>query len=189
MRFLAAALLFSSTFVGASALVENRTLNEIYQAALKEGGVVTVWHGGDEKTQQNSLKQAFEARFPGMQLNVTVDLSKYHDGLLDDQIANGNVYVDSIILQTLHDYPRWKEQGALLQYKPNDFDKVAAPFKDEDGAYYGYTIFSWATTWNPAKTNATFRDFADALSPLLKDKIILTYPNDDDAVLYAFELV
>lgn len=26
--------------------VENRTLDEIYQAALKEGGTVTVWHGG-----------------------------------------------------------------------------------------------------------------------------------------------
>lgn len=26
--------------------VENRTLDEIYQEALKEGGVVTVWHGG-----------------------------------------------------------------------------------------------------------------------------------------------
>lgn len=189
MRFFGAALLLSTTCVGVSALVENRTLEEIYQAALKEGGVVTVWHGGDEKTQQNGLKQNFEKRFPGMQLNITVDLSKYHDGRIDDQIADGNVYVDSIILQTLHDYPRWKDQGALLNYKPSDFDKLAAPFKDEDGAYYGYAIFGWATTWNPAKTNATFRDFADALSPLLKDKLVLTYPNDDDAILYAFELV
>ena len=33
----------------------------------------------DEKNQQDHLKQAFEARFPGMTLNLTVDLSKYHD--------------------------------------------------------------------------------------------------------------
>ena len=26
--------------------IENRTLDEIHQAALKEGGVVTLWHGG-----------------------------------------------------------------------------------------------------------------------------------------------
>lgn len=26
--------------------VENRTLDEIHQAALQEGGVVTLWHGG-----------------------------------------------------------------------------------------------------------------------------------------------
>lgn len=76
--------------------VETRSLDEIHQEALKEGGTLTLWHGGyvslesriktvltpcfrDEKNQQDGLKQQFEARFPGMTLNVTVDLSKYHD--------------------------------------------------------------------------------------------------------------
>lgn len=39
---------------------ETRSLDEIHQAALAEGGIVTLWHGGDEKTQQNFLKTAFE---------------------------------------------------------------------------------------------------------------------------------
>lgn len=103
-------------------VVETRTLDQIHEAALKEGGIVTVWHGGDEKTQQDSLKTAFEARFPGMTLNITVDLSKYHDINLDRQLATKNVYVDSIVLQTLHDYPRWKDEGALLNYKPVGFE-------------------------------------------------------------------
>ena len=102
--------------------IETRSLDEIHQAALKEGGSVTLWHGGDEPTQQAFLKTAFEARFPGMTLNVTVDLSKYHDVNLEQQLANENVYVDSIILQTLHDFPRWKSQGVLLPYKPAGFD-------------------------------------------------------------------
>ncbi|KAL1602592.1 hypothetical protein SLS60_006008 [Paraconiothyrium brasiliense] len=178
----------AATALGAPA-AENRTLDEIYQAALKEGGVVTLWHGGDEKNQQDGLKQAFEKRFPGITLNVTVDLSKYHDGRLDDQIANDNVYVDSIILQTLHDYPRWKKEGALLNYKPSEFANIASEFVDPDGAYYGYAIFGWSTTWNTAKYNGSLADFSDALLPELKDKLILTYPNDDDAVLYAFDLI
>jgi ABC-type glycerol-3-phosphate transport system substrate-binding protein len=102
--------------------VENRTIDEIYQAALAEGGTVTVWHGGDESNQQNSLKTAFEARFPGMTLNITVDLSKYHDVNLNQQLATNSVYVDSIILQTLNDFPRWKEEGALLSYKPLGYE-------------------------------------------------------------------
>jgi hypothetical protein len=180
-----------STLVAATAgtSCENRTLDEIYQAALKEGDVVTLWHGGDEKNQQDGLKKAFEERFPGITLNVTVDLSKYHDGRLDDQLSKDNVYVDSIILQTLHDYPRWKKQGALLNYKPGNFASIASDFKDPEGAYYGYAIFGWSTTWNTAKYNGSLADFADALLPELKDKLILTYPNDDDAVLYAFDLV
>jgi len=122
---------------------ETRSLDEIYQAALAEGGVVTLWHGGDEKTQQNSLKSAFEARFPNMTLNVTVDLSKYHDVNLDAQLAADNVYVDSIILQTLHDYPRWKKQGALMNYAPLNFDKIYPVFKDAEAAYSGLLIFDW----------------------------------------------
>ncbi|KAF2008750.1 periplasmic binding protein-like II [Aaosphaeria arxii CBS 175.79] len=178
-----------ATAVFATPSTENRTIDEIYQAALNEGGVVTLWHGGDEKNQQDGLKQAFEKRFPGITLNVTVDLSKYHDGRLDEQLANNDVQVDSIILQTLHDYPRWKEEGALLNYKPQNFESIASEFQDPDGAYYGYAIFGWTTTWNTAKYNGSLGDFADALLPELKDKLILTYPNDDDAVLYAFDLV
>lgn len=64
--------------------VEARSLDEIHDAALAEDGVVTPWHGGDETNQQDALKQAFVARFPGMTLNVTVDLSKYHDAAFDD---------------------------------------------------------------------------------------------------------
>lgn len=98
--------------------VETRTLDQIHAAALKEGGVVTVWGGGDERDGPNPLKTAFEARFPGMTLNMTIDLSKYHDGKINQQLAAKNVYVDSVTLQTLHDFPRWKSEGALLNYKP-----------------------------------------------------------------------
>ena len=109
--------------VSSAVKVETRTLDQQYAAALAEGGVVTLWHGGDEITQQNSLKTAFEARFPGMTLNLTVDLSKYHDGNLNLQLAAKNVFVDSVMLQTLHDFPRWKSQGALMNYKPAGFDR------------------------------------------------------------------
>jgi hypothetical protein len=172
-----------------SPAVESRTIDEIYQAALQEGGTVTLWHGGDEVNQQDALKNAFEYRFPGMTLNVTVDLSKYHDGLIDEQLANSNVYVDSIVLQTLHDYPRWKSEGALLCYAPAGFDKIHPSFRDVDAAFYGVRIFAWDVVWNNAKSPGRIRDFADFLNPRLKDKIVLTYPNDDDAVLYAFDLM
>jgi len=122
---------------------ETRTIDQIYEAAVVEGGVVTLWHGGDEKTQQNSLKTALEAKFPKMKLNVTVDLSKYHDINIDAQLAKNNVFVDSIILQTLNDYPRWKQEGALMNYAPLNFDKVYPQFKDADATYTGLFIISW----------------------------------------------
>ncbi|KAH8879562.1 periplasmic binding protein-like II [Thozetella sp. PMI_491] len=172
-------------------IVENRTLDEIYHAALAEGGIVTAWHGGDEKTQQDGLKQQFEQRFPGMTLNITVDLSKYHNGRLDRQLAAKNVYVDSILLQTLHDYPRWAQEGALLNYAPLNFENVHPAFRDVQAAYYGVTPIAWAFVWNYGKLgeNISIAEFPDFLDPRLKGKLVLTYPNDDDAVLYAFDLI
>ncbi|KAK8225403.1 hypothetical protein HDK77DRAFT_130804 [Phyllosticta capitalensis] len=169
--------------------VENRTIDEIYQAALKEGGTVTMWHGGDEKDQQNSLKEAFEKKFPGMTLNITVDLSKYHDINIDRQIATGDVYVDSVALQTLHDYPRWKSQGALLPYKPLGWESIYKDFRDADGYYNGFYVFNWANVWNTNYVTDGPKEFDDYLRPEFKNKLVLTYPNDDDAVLFAFDLI
>lgn len=170
--------------------VETRSLEELHQAALAEGGVVTLWHGGDEVDQQNGLKEAFEARFPGMTLNVTVDLSKYHDAAIDEQLEDGNVYVDSVMLQTLHDFPRWRDAGALLNYAPAGFDQIVPEFKDAAGAFYGVNVISWSTIWNPEKLpGVTINEWDDFLKPELKNKLVLAYPNDDDAVLWAFDLV
>ncbi|KAJ4249862.1 hypothetical protein NW762_012205 [Fusarium torreyae] len=166
---------------------ENRTIEEIYQAALKEGGIVTCWHGGDETYQQDGLKEAFETRFPGMTLNITVDVSKFHDGNIDRQLSTGGLFVDSIILQTLHDYPRWDHEDALLRYAPMNFEKIHPAFRDVRAAWYGVSIFAWTFISNNNRTSESPREFADFLKPEFKDKLVLTYPNDDDAVLYAMQ--
>ncbi|OAA49230.1 ABC-type Fe3+ transport system [Cordyceps fumosorosea ARSEF 2679] len=171
--------------------VETRTLDEIYQAAKKEGNTVTVWHGGDEKNQQDFLKQEFEKKFPDMTLNITVDLSKYHDVRLDEQLAAKNVFVDSIILQTLNDYPRWAKEEALLSYAPAGFDKVVPEFKDADAFWYGVYVFFWSNGFNSKKLGgaAAPAEYPDWLKPEFKKNLVLTYPHDDDAVLFAFDLI
>lgn len=171
-------------------VIENRTIDEIYKAALAEGGTVTVWAGGDEKNQQNSLKQAFEAAFPGITMNVTVDVSKYHDGKIDQQLDSGNVFVDATYLQTLHDFPRWAQQGSLLNYAPVGFDQIHPAFKSTDASWYGLFFIQWGISYNSAKIpGIDIAEYPDFLQEGLKDKLVLTYPNDDDAVLFQFYLM
>ncbi|KJZ75503.1 hypothetical protein HIM_05199 [Hirsutella minnesotensis 3608] len=170
--------------------VETRTFDEMYEAAKKEGGVVTVWHGGDEPAQRNGLKEAFESRFPGIKVNITVDVSKYLDGRVDEQLAARAVYVDNIILQTLHDFPRWEKQGALLNYAPLGFEQIYPEFKASSAAWYGIGVFSWMNVLGTNKLpNRTFTTFEELTHPGYKDKIVLTWPNDDDAVLFTFHLI
>ncbi|KAI3546229.1 ABC transporter [Colletotrichum abscissum] len=169
---------------------ENRTIDEIYQAALAEGGIVTCWHGGDEVTQQDGLKRAFETRFPGMTLNITVNRSKYHSVNVDRQLASGRpLEVDTIILQALQDYTRWEQQGSLLHYAPNNYLKVLAPFRHVRAAYYGFAMNAWSTVWNTQKLANPPREWPDFLKPEYRGKIVLTHPSDDDAIAYIFDLV
>ncbi|KAI0184576.1 hypothetical protein EV127DRAFT_374660 [Xylaria flabelliformis] len=173
------------------AATETRSLDQIHQAALKEGGVVTLWHGGSDPHQQDALKNAFEERFPGMTLNVSVRSSSFIGPDIDRQLAVKSVTVDSVFLQTLQDYPRWKRQGVLLNYKPAGFEQVYDEFKDPDGAWASSTINAWSIIYNKDKLNgieppATFSDF---LKPEFKDMLIFTSPIDDDAVLNTFDLI
>ncbi|KAL1413289.1 hypothetical protein Q8F55_001045 [Vanrija albida] len=174
---------------GADSADETRTLEQLHAAALAEGGRVTLWHGGDLTNGGDDLKAAFEARFPGVVLNVTIDLSKYHDGRVDSALADAGELPDSVILQTLHDYPRWDSERALLRYRPAGFSAIDNAYKDPWGAWYGVYVYSWSFVSSTAKTNATLAAWDDFLAPELRDKLVLTYPNDDDAVLYLFDLL
>ena len=169
--------------------VEQRSMGQIYQAALTEGGVVTCWHGGDAPNQQDALKKAFAERFPGMTLNVTIDYSTYQGSNLDRQLAVGNVFVDSIISQQSNDFPRWKSEGALLKYQPLSFEKIHPAYRDANAAFYGTAVIAWTPIWNTEKSNLTITGFMDFLKPEYKNKLVLTYPNEDDTVLFSFDLM
>lgn len=194
--------LFISTLIGVVSLVhandqllgfphkrqiENRTIDEIYSAAVAEGGIVTLWHGGDAPNQQADVKKAFEQRFPNMTLNLTTDFSKYHAARLDQLLADASdVYVDTIISQSLHDFPRWADEGVLLNYEPLGFEHIHPAYRDADAAYWANAIPFWVILWNSNKTNTTLREYDDFLKPEFKDRLVLTYPDDDDAVLFTF---
>jgi hypothetical protein len=184
----ALAVAYPYSHVGNDVEIETKSLDELHDAAMAEGGVVTLWHGGDEKDSQDAMKEAFEKRFPGMTLNLTVDLSKYHDVNIDEQLAQENLYVDVTMLQTLQDFPRWKEQGVLAPYKPAGFDHIYQQLKDSEGYFSPTTFYFWSISWDRSTLDGPApAEYPDFLKSEFKDKLVLTYPNDDDAVLYAFD--
>lgn len=90
------------------------------------------------------------------------------------------MYVDSVILQTLHDYPRWKSEDVLLQYKPLGWDSIYEEFRDDDGYYNGVYVLNWSNVWNTEHAStAGITDYDDFLKPEFTNKLVLTYPNDD----------
>ncbi|SOR76642.1 hypothetical protein [Streptomyces chartreusis] len=96
---------------------ESRTLDELYQDALTEGGDLANSGSGA------SVRTVFRARFPEIDLQLIVDYSKYHDVRIDNQFATGTLVPDVVQLQTLQDFTRGKREGRLLHYKPAGFSK------------------------------------------------------------------
>ncbi|WP_058043547.1 ABC transporter substrate-binding protein [Streptomyces roseifaciens] len=166
---------------------EDEQLQKLYQDAIAEGGRLVVYAGGDKPGQADSLKNAFVKQFPKMKVDTVVDFSKNHDARLDNQIAGHKVVADVVHLQTLDDFPRWKKEGALEKYKPVGWNKVYDQVKDKDGYYTGLFFIAFANVTATTLGDNAPVEAQDFLKPEFKNKLVFTYPNDDDAVLYYFK--
>ncbi|KOV51130.1 ABC transporter substrate-binding protein [Streptomyces sp. AS58] len=168
---------------------ETRSLDDLYEAAVAEGGQLVLYQGGDVDGQAAGVRTAWAAAFPDVELTVVVDYSKYHDVRVDHQLATGTLVPDVVQLQTLQDFTRWKRQGKLLHYKPAGFSEVHRGFKDPDGAWTALMVFAFSFLYDiPAAGGNAPRTPQDLVDPRWSDAIASAYPHDDDAVLYLFSL-
>lgn len=182
---------FSQSFIGsASVKEETKTLEELYQDAIKEGGEFILRAGGDKPDQIDYYLDKFKARFPKINVTHTVDVSINHAPRYDNARVSQDIpnIPDVIQFQTLHRFTYYAEQGYLDIYKPKNWSKVIPDYKDPHGRWtglYGVTFSNYVNTDLIDKKDIP-TDALDYLNPKLKGKIILTYPHDDDAVLYQF---
>lgn len=173
----------------ASGAEETRSLDELYRAALAEGGKLVVYAGGDTPTQQDGTKAAFLKRFPDIDLTLIVDYSKYHDVRIDNQLATGTLVPDVVQLQTLQDFVRWKSQGRLLPYRPAGFSLVHEKFKDPHGAWVAVAAIGFSFMYGTDAVGADApRTPLDLLDARWKGRIASSFPHDDDAVLFLYSL-
>ena len=170
--------------------IETRSLDELYAAALEEGGEFILRAGGDKPDQVDYYLDMFKACFPELTVTHSVDVSLNHAPRFDNAMAAGgeeNV-PDVIQFQTLHDFRYYVEHDLLEAYRPANWDKVFPDHRDPHGRWtglYGVTFTNYVNLdmIDPEKAP---RDARDYLDPALRGKVILTYPHDDDAVLYQF---
>jgi ABC-type Fe3+ transport system substrate-binding protein len=164
----------------------SQSLNAIYAKAKAEGALV-LYTGGPTAPWEATAKE-FSARYPGIAVSVTGGFSNVLDKKIDAQLAASKLEVDLAVFQTLQDFVRWKQQGVLLEFKPQGFEKIDASFKDTDGAFVAVQVNAHAYAYNPnlVKPEDVPRSALDFLNPRFKGKVVSCYPADDDATLYDF---
>ncbi|KAK5993531.1 hypothetical protein PT974_06964 [Cladobotryum mycophilum] len=172
--------------------IDTRSLDQIHAAAKKEKGILTVYFGGSSQAATLPMLTAFRKQFPDIPINITAELSKYADSRIDRSYIEGKPFIDVALLQTVHDFPRWDKQQRLLHYKPANFDDINPAIKDIDGAYFPVNYNQFGPFYYDSivvEEKQVPTTYADVLDPFWKSKIVLTYPNDDDGVLYLFTLI
>ena len=165
-----------------------RCLDELYAMAKEEGGNLVVWVGGDKPDQQDYIKGLFQKAFPDINIVVEVDLSKLHDARFDNALEGGSYVSDVLQLQTLHDFTTEKRRACWRHTNPGTGTRSFRLTVIQTGTGPAYTASPSATLSISDmidEENAP-RDALDYLDPALKGKVILTYPHDDDAMLYQF---
>ena len=180
----------SAATLGAAqtAEAESAELQALYQAAIRDGGKLVVYAGGDTAQQQDATKAAFVKRFPGIDIQIIVDYSKIHDVRIDNQIARGAAVPDVVQLQTLQNFPRWKKEGHLLAFKPAGFAGLHPQFRDADGAWQAIGVLAFSLMYDVAGVGADApRSPHDLADPKWKGKIASSYPQDDDATLFLYK--
>jgi ABC-type Fe3+ transport system substrate-binding protein len=163
-----------------------QSLDALYEKAKAEGALV-LYTGGPTAPWDAAAKE-FSARYPGVSVSVTGGFSNVLDKKIDAQLAAGKLEVDLAVFQTLQDFVRWKQEGVLLEFKPQGFDKIDASFSDPSGTFVAVQINAHAYAYNPnlVKPEDVPRSALDFLNPRFKGKVVSCYPADDDATLYAF---
>lgn len=168
---------------------ETAELASLYRAAMRDGGHLTVWAGGDAPDQQDELAQQLRARFPRLKVDIKVDLSKYHDLRVDAALEGSGRVPDVAMLQTTFDFDRWSAQGALLPFKPVGFEKQMPGYAHADGEYLTAVMLGFQPTYaSSMRAGSRPTRYEDFLKPQFANgKLALTPPHDDDAVLYVYE--
>jgi len=153
------------------------TIDELYAKAKHEKTLV--FYGAGPTGAQDRWINEFQQRFPGVKVNLIGGLSPALTKRVDEQLARRAVEVDLASLQTIQDFARWKQAGAmLLLYKPDGFDEVDPAYKDEDGAFTPVSINLVTYAYNTRRLAMADipKSALDFLKPIFKGELVTTDP-------------
>ena len=165
------------------------SLDDLYAKAKLEKTVVL--YGAGPTGSHDRWVRDFQQRFPGITVSLTGGLSPALSKKIEQQLADRRMETDLAILQTIQDFARWKQQGALLLFKPEDSDKIDPAYKDEDGAFTAVSVNTIVYAYNTNLVPAADvpKSALDFLKARFERQLITTDPAEDDAALAIFNLI
>src|SRR5262249_26021476 len=129
---------------------------ELIEAAKKEGKAI--WYTSVELETAEKVGKAFEAKYPGVTLQVERSGAERNYQRIGQEYASGIHNVDVVNSSDAAHFIIWKRQGLLAPFVPEDVAKYFPPeHKDPDGMYA-----TWRMTLSPMGYNTKLVKAEDA---------------------------
>jgi ABC-type Fe3+ transport system substrate-binding protein len=165
------------------------SMDELYEKAKQEKTLA--FYGAGPTGSHDRWIRDFQQKYPGVTISFTGGLSNGLNRKIEEQLAAGRMETDLAIFQTIQDFAKWKQRGALMLFKPEGSEQIDPAYKDEDGAFVAVSVNTvvYATNTQLVSPADVPRSALDFLKPLFAGKLITTDPSEDDAGLSIFNLI
>ena len=153
---------------------------QLYEAAKKEGQLT--WYSGVmDQALCEKVGQAFTAKYPGIQVDVTKTTSQVAFQRLLQDLKSGQVQSDVFTSTDASHFVYLKEKGALVKYVPANAKQVGEAFQDIDPE--GFYYVTWASLasiiYNTDKVKAADvpKNWPDLLDPKWQNQVAVGNPS------------
>jgi ABC-type Fe3+ transport system substrate-binding protein len=165
------------------------SMAELYEKAKREQTLVL--YGAGPTGSHDRWIGEFQQRFPGVTVALTSGLSNGLNRRIEQQLAAKRMETDLAIFQTIQDFGKWKQAGALLLFKPEGSEAIDPAYKDEDGAFTAVSVNPIVYAYNTERVQLSEvpKSALDFLKPMFRGQLITTDPTEDDAALTVFNMI
>jgi iron(III) transport system substrate-binding protein len=164
---------------------------ELVEAARKEGKVIL--YSAMDLPVGEKLGKAFEAKYPGMQVQIERSGSERLFQRVDQEFASGIRACDVINSSDASHFISWKRNGWLAPFVTEDIAQHFLPeFRDPDGMSATSRIYLSSIGYNTSlvKPDDAPKSFADLLDPKWAGKMVKGHPAYSGTIMTAtFQIV
>lgn len=187
------ALLTGSAALGLSALATRvvsaapaaEAVTPALIAAAKKEGTVN-WYTSADLQVAEKIGKAFTAKYPGVVCNVERAGAERVFTRVAQEYSAGIHRVDASNTGDAAMFDKWKQQGVLAAYVPEDMAKyIPAAYRDPDGAHAIMRSSLCVIAYNPEMVKAADapKSFADLLDPKWAGKMVKANPSYSGTII------
>lgn len=179
IRALALAALIAVPTAAAADMTERE--KELYEAARANGESVTWYIAHFSSETAEAVGHAFREKYPGVEINVARSTAQVAFNRLSQDLRAGIAQCDVFSTTDVGHYSFLKGEDLLMQYVPENADKVYSVFReahDPDGYYHitsgGKVLLTYNTEM--VSEDEAPKNWTDLLDPKWKDQVSVGHP-------------